>query len=157
MFVNYVFQRGILMNKNSVRLLLFVLTIFLLTGCRGEEWEESSIFESGNYKMIGVEDKIGFIYDDTEVTRFYPDKENKYMWHLWGNQEKLKGNLKVTATHNKSNEEITIIENLPLGGAHNGADAHTNSMMSLPKSGMWKLDAYVDDQLHGSVFVKVYK
>ncbi|WP_409250687.1 hypothetical protein V1502_10960 [Bacillus sp. SCS-153A] len=145
------------MINHSVRLVLFILTLFLLTGCGGEKWEESSIFESGNYKMIGVKDKLGFIYDDTEVTRFYPDKENKYMWHLWGNPEKLKGDLKVTATHSKSDEEIVIIEGLRLGGAHNGADAHTNSMMSLPKSGMWKLDAYVDDKLHGSVFVKVYE
>jgi hypothetical protein len=145
------------MNKISVRLLLLVLTFVFLTGCAGEKWEESSIFESGSYKMIGVEEKLGFIYDNSEVTRFYPDKVNKYMWHLWGNPEKLKGNLKVTATHSKSDEEITVIKSLPLGGAHNGADAHTPSKMSLPKSGMWKLDAYVDERLHGSVFVKVYE
>jgi hypothetical protein len=145
------------MNKISIRSLLLILAFVVLTGCTGEKWEESSIFESGNYQMIGVEDKLGFIYDDSEVTRFYPEKENKYMWHLWGDPEKLKGNLKVTATHSKSDEEVTVIESLSLGGAHNGADAHTPSMMSLPKSGMWKLDAYVDDQLHGSVFVKVYE
>ena len=144
------------MNKISVQSLLLVLGLVFFVGCANEEWEESGIFESGSYKMIGVEDKIGFIYD-SEVTRFYPDKENKYMWHLWGNPENLKGNLKVTATHNQSNEQVTVIEGLPLAGAHNGADAHTPSMMSLPKSGMWKLDAYVDDQLHGSVFVKVYE
>lgn len=144
------------MNKISVQSLLLVLSLVIFAGCANEEWEESGIFESGSYKMIGVEDKLGFIYD-SEVTRFYPDRENKYMWHLWGNPGNLKGNLKVTATHNKSNEQVTVIEGLPLGGAHNGADAHTPSMMSLPKSGMWKLDAYVDEQLHGSVFVKVYE
>ena len=145
------------MNKISVQSLLLVLALVFLAGCTNEKWEESSIFESGNYKMIGVEDKLGFIYDDSEVTRFYTDKENKYMWHLWGNPEKLKGNFKVIATHNQTNEEVTVIEGLALAGAHNGADAHTPSMMSLPKSGMWKLDAYVDDQLHGSIFVKVYE
>ncbi|MGM0847238.1 MAG: DUF4871 domain-containing protein [Bacillota bacterium] len=145
------------MNKIAVQSLFLVLALVFLAGCTNEKWEESSIFESGNYKMIGVEDKLGFIYDDSEAIRFYPDKENKYMWHLWGNPEKLKGELKVTATHNESSEEVTVTEGLALAGAHNGADAHTPSMMSLPKSGMWKLDAYVDDQLHGSIFVKVYE
>ncbi|WP_421377944.1 DUF4871 domain-containing protein [Bacillus salacetis] len=145
------------MKKTSVHSLLLVLALVFMTGCATEKWEESGIFESGNFKMIGVEDKLGFIYDGSEVTRFYPAKENKYMWHLWGNSEQLKGDLKVTATHNKSNEEVTVIEGLPLAGAHNGADAHTPSTMSLPKSGMWKLDAYVNDQLHGSIFVRVYE
>ncbi len=107
--------------------------------------------------MIGVEDKLGFIYDDSELTRFYPDERQKYMWHLWGDPEELNGDLKVTATHHKSNNEVTVIESLPLASANNGADAHVPSMMSLPKSGMWKLDAFVDEQLHGSVFVKVYE
>ncbi|WLR42272.1 DUF4871 domain-containing protein [Bacillus carboniphilus] len=145
------------MIKISVRFFLLFITFVYLVGCSNEEWEESSIFESENYRMIGVEDKLGFIYDDSKATRFYSGEANKYMWHFWGDSEKLKGNLKVIATHNDSKEEMTVIENLPIGGPNNGADAHIPSMMSLPKKGMWKLDAYVDDQLHGSVFIKVYE
>jgi len=29
--------------------------------------------------------------------------------------------------------------------------------MELPKSGMWKLDAYIGDEIFGSVYVKVHK
>lgn len=45
----------------------------------------------------------------------------------------------------------------PLRGANNGADQHAPSLMFLPESGMWKLDAYVNDKLFGSVFVKVHE
>ncbi|KAA0542155.1 hypothetical protein FZW96_21440, partial [Bacillus sp. BGMRC 2118] len=142
------------MKDVSGRLLISIMAIFLiLTGCTDEKWEESSIFQSGSYEMIGLKDQLGFIYDDSEASRFYPYKEQKYMWHLWGNPEELSGDLKVIGTHYGSKEEVAVIAGLPLGGAHNGADAHTPSMMSLPKSGMWKLDAYVNDRLHGSVFV----
>ncbi|WP_257208940.1 DUF4871 domain-containing protein [Bacillus sp. AFS031507] len=36
------------------------------------------------------------------------------------------------------------------------ADRHTPSSMSLPKSGIWKLNAYFGDKLFGTVVVKVY-
>lgn len=42
----------------------------------------------------------------------------------------------VKAAHQKSNEQVTVIDGLSLSGPHNGADAHTPSMMSLPRSGM---------------------
>ncbi|CAG9622261.1 hypothetical protein BACCIP111883_03052 [Sutcliffiella rhizosphaerae] len=29
--------------------------------------------------MIGEKEQIGFIYDDNEVSRFYPNTEQKYM------------------------------------------------------------------------------
>ena len=144
---------------------LFVLSLFaifgsILFGCSNEtenKWEESALFESGGYQMIGEKGQIGFIYDDNEVTRFYPNKEQKYMWHLWGDPKELKGEFKVIATHEDNVESITLLDRHTLGGSNNSADQHAPSMMSLPESGMWKLDAYVDDRLHGSVFVKVHE
>ncbi|MCM3718055.1 hypothetical protein [Fictibacillus phosphorivorans] len=49
------------------------------------------------------------------------------------------------------------MEEAIVGGANNGADAHVPYMMFLPEPGMWKLDAYVDEKLFGTVFVKVHK
>ena len=100
---------------------------------------------------------MGFIYDDTEVTKFYPNKEQKYMWHFWGSDDEFKGELKVIASHKESGAQFTILENLPLGGPNNGADQHAPSYMSLPKDGLWKLDAYIGEKLFGSVFVTVHK
>ncbi len=122
-----------------------------------QKWEQSPLFTSGSYTMIGEEGRLGFIYDDSEVLRFYPDKQQKYMWHFWGESEELKGNLKVVGTHAETDEQITVIEGIDISGALNGADAHTPSLMSLPKSGMWKLDAFIGDRLFGSVFVEVHE
>ncbi|MGD6780984.1 hypothetical protein ACQCT3_15880 [Sutcliffiella horikoshii] len=85
--------------------LLFALTVVFFTsllGCSKEtdtDWKESAFFESGGYTMIGEQGRIGFIYNDSENDIFYPNKEQKYMWHLWGDKEELEGEFKVTATH----------------------------------------------------------
>jgi hypothetical protein len=40
-------------------------------------------------------------------------------------------------------------------GPINGADAHISSNISLPTSGLWKLDAYLGGKLKGSIIVDV--
>ena len=136
------------------------LFIFVLIGCKENEaeetWEQSSLFEAGGYSMLGIKDKIGFIYEDNDIMRFYPNKEHKYMWHIWlGDNES--GSFKVKATHQDTNEEKILIDVDSLGGPNNGADAHLPSSMSLPLSGMWKLDTYLDDVLFETIYVKVYE
>ncbi|MBH0160519.1 DUF4871 domain-containing protein [Fictibacillus sp. 26RED30] len=132
-----------------------IICILVLVACNQDSWKESTLFESGSYTMIGEKDKIGFIYDDSEVTRFFPNKEQKYMWHLWGSEDLPGKPFKVIATSQKTDEEVSLVDSV-VGGSNNGADAHIPSMMSLPHSGMWKLNAYVDDKLFGSVYVKVH-
>ena len=155
------------MFKKSLFLIFITIISLVITGCNDEEplkeeviqnnWKESPLFESGGYKMIGEEGRLGFIYDDSEVVRFYPDKVQKYMWHFWGKEDELIGDFEVLGTHENSNEEIIIVpkgENSFLS-PNNGADNHNPTNMMLPKSGMWKLDAYIGDRLFGSVYVKV--
>ena len=122
-----------------------------------QNWEESPLFESEGYKMIGKERRIGFIYDDEdEVVKFYPNKNQKYMWHFWGEEKEFDGELNIIGTHENESEEIIVYEG-GLGGPNNGADKHAPTNMSLPKSGMWKLDAYIGENLFGSVNVKVHE
>lgn len=141
------------------RLMLILLLSLSLMGCQqkesNEKWVESPLFSSEGVSMIGQDGRLGFIYDDSEVTRFYPGKVQKYMWHFWGKKEEFNGELKVIATHEGSKEQIKVVE-FPLGGSNNGADQHVPSHMSLPESGMWKLDAFIGEKLFGSVFVKVH-
>jgi hypothetical protein len=127
-------------------------------------WEQSSLFESASYSMIGKEGHIGFIYDEKKVTRFYPGKVQKYMWHFWGDIPE--GDFKVVATREKSGKkEKALVAGKrkvwsigePSKGKHNGADASLPSHMSLPAPGLWKLDAYIGEELFGSIFVKVHK
>lgn len=122
-----------------------------------KDWQESAIFESNGYQMIGEEGRLGLIYDDDETMRFYPNKENKYMWHFWGSDEELEGELKIVGIHEDGKERVTVLEGESLGGANNEANRHIPSIMSFPKSGMWKLEAYIGGKLFGSVFVKVHE
>lgn len=157
------------MIKKRLIIISIVILSLGIAGCNDEEpikeeiiqndWKESPLFESGGYTMIGEEGRLGFIYDDAEVVRFYPDKVQKYMWHFWGNEDELIGDFEVLGTHENSSEEIIIVpkgENSSLS-PNNGADNHIPTNMTLPKSGMWKLDAYIGNRLFGSVFVEVHK
>ncbi|WP_245805803.1 DUF4871 domain-containing protein [Bacillus alkalicellulosilyticus] len=151
------------MKRRILRFALLFLFVIVFTGCTSTEsmedegWKESSLFESGSYTMIGEEGTIGFIYDDDMVSRFYPNKVQSYMWHFWGSEEEVTGNLLVTAIHETSGEEITVLRGrLKEGGSLNGADQSMPSSMSLPKEGMWKLDAFIDEELFGTIFVRVH-
>lgn len=157
------------MFKKRLILICTVILSLVIAGCNDEEqikeeviqhnWNESPLFESDNYTMIGEEGRLGFIYDDSEGIRFYPNKVQKYMWHFWGNKDELIGDFKVLGTHENSDEEIIIVpkrDNSNLS-PNNGADQHSPTNMMLPKSGMWKLDAYKGDEIFGSVYVKVHK
>lgn len=159
------------MFKKKFNFIFAVIISLLIVGCNDEEsiekkeeviqhdWKESPLFESGSYTMIGEEGRLGFLYNDSEVDRFYPNKTQKYMWHFWGNEDELIGDIEVLGTHENSNEEIIVVprkENTFLS-PNNGADQHSPTNMMLPKSGMWKLDAYIGDRLFGSVYVKVHE
>lgn len=120
-------------------------------------WKESPLFESENLSFIGVENHLGFTYDESELMRFYPGKVQKYAWHFWGNEEELNGKLMIKAIHKETNKEVTLLKDLGLMGPNSGADRHVPSSMSLPDSGMWKLDVFIGGDLYGSVIVNVYE
>ncbi|MFF2797897.1 hypothetical protein [Lysinibacillus xylanilyticus] len=48
-----------------------------------------------------------------------------------------------------------MVTDAKLLGPNSGADNHAPTNMTFPTSGMWKLDAYIDGKLIGSVYVKV--
>ncbi|MDN7240637.1 hypothetical protein QWY14_02495 [Planococcus sp. N028] len=130
----------------------------VLTKTDMSKWQESPLFDSGSYTMIGEEGRVGFIYDDSEVTRFYEDKKQKYMWHFWGSQVEITGSFKVVGTHENSSDEIIVV---PEGkesflSPNNGADHHIPTHMSLPEKGMWKLEAVFNEKVIGTVYVEVH-
>ena len=158
------------MFKKRLILICALVLSLVIAGCNDVEaikeeeviqhnWKESPLFESGSYTMIGEKGRLGFIYDDSEVVKFYPNKTQKYMWHFWGNEDELIGDFEVLGTHENSDEEIIIVPKKVNNflSPNNGADQHYPTNMMLPKSGMWKLDAYIGDRLFGSVYVKVHK
>jgi hypothetical protein len=49
----------------------------------------------------------------------------------------------------------TVLSGLSLNGPIWGATASSPSLITLPTKGMWRLDAYIHDHLHGTIFVEV--
>ncbi|WAA12791.1 DUF4871 domain-containing protein [Fervidibacillus halotolerans] len=105
-------------------------------------WEVSPIFQSGNFKMRGVPNKVGFI-----DVPFIANKGNKYMWHFWGDSIP-EGELTIVAVKKGSNDIAPALKRngknvwttgVPAGGPHNGADAHIPSSMTLREPGKWAL------------------
>ncbi|MBT2734514.1 hypothetical protein [Bacillus sp. ISL-7] len=77
------------------------------------------------------------------------------MWLFWGDLNKIVGNnLKVIASNEKGNK-LTVIKANPIGGENWGAPASTPSGIELPTKGIWKLDAYINDNLFGTIVVDV--
>lgn len=113
-------------------------------------WDRSPVFSSGIYEMTGVENRLGFI--NYEIIAAQP---NKYMWHFWGSDEDLKGELRITALKQNSLEIIDVFEAKLNPSKLNGADAAIPTTMSLPTSGLWRLMVSIDGQLFGSVIVEV--
>ncbi|PKR76861.1 hypothetical protein CEY16_13690 [Halalkalibacillus sediminis] len=141
--------------KKILVLLFLIFSTIALFGCTNESSntkDPSSTFKAGSYEMIGEEGKLGFIYDE-QGPPFIPGEGNKYMWHFWGDVSEG-DSLKVVGTNQDTGEEEVIIDDIVLGGAHNTADAHTPSSMSVPSEGIWELDAYINNNLFGTVVVE---
>jgi len=138
----------------KIKVILLCLLTLMLTACSDKtefSWEESSTFQVGIYTMRGEENKIGF----TDLL-FKAGKRQKYLWHFWADKQDLKGPFKVIGVRESNGKEILVFEARRLGdSSHLGADASLPSTMLLPKKGMWRLDAYINDVLFGSIFVKV--
>ena len=151
------------MFKKYGILIISCIILFVISGCNNmveekeEKWKQSPLFESGSYTMIGEEGRLGFIYDDSEVLKFYPNKTQKYMWHIWGDEQELDGKFTVIATNQDDGEQVPLLGVERLSGPNNGADRHEPSHMTLTKEGMWKLDAYIDEKLFGTIYVEVHK
>ncbi len=135
---------------------LIIFSIIFMVACQQQNSREDSDgkktekFEAGSYTMLGIEDKVGFIY-----APFIAGEKQKYMWHFWGEKEELKGEFLVKGTHVESGETVEVFEAQSLTGPHNGADAAVPSLMSLPESGEWRLDTSIGGEHFGTITVQV--
>ncbi|WIV21115.1 DUF4871 domain-containing protein [Paenibacillus polygoni] len=149
------------------RVILFLIFLIILVGCKsGKETvvRPSPTFYSDQVAMIGVEKKLGILGPD-----FVVNTANKYMWHFWDTNEELQlKSLRVEAINVKTKQKVkglvkdvstpqeTLVwEYDSIGGPNNGADAHTPSILMLPSSGLWQLDAYLGGEYFESIIVNV--
>jgi len=115
--------------------------------------ERKRYFTSENLSLIGEPQLVGFTQSKEE--KIIASKPGKYGWHFWGESVKTGDFLCVKGTHQLTNNEVELVSNTKLLGQNSGADNHAPTKMTFQKSGMWKLDAYIDGKLFGSVYVKV--
>ncbi|MFC0216695.1 DUF4871 domain-containing protein [Paenibacillus chartarius] len=113
-------------------------------------WEPSTAFRSGTFEMTGVPDKLGILGPN-----FVAGKPNKYMWHFWGEPEKLTGQLEISAMKQGTNTLLSLFHAQLAPGKLNGADASMPSNLMLPSEGRWRLLAFIDGELLGSIVVDV--
>ncbi|MFC4766621.1 DUF4871 domain-containing protein [Effusibacillus consociatus] len=129
-----------------------------------DNWEVSPSFKSNDREMRGIQGKIGILGPS-----FIAGKVDKFMWHFWGDRRVFDSRkVKIVAVNKRTGEKVqTLIQDAGtsnerkvweydgLGGPNNGADAHMPSNMSLPSSGVWRLNVYIGEEFFGSVIVEV--
>jgi len=115
------------------------------------------------YVLAGEEGKVGFIVgpyvnekgEELDQMPIVAGKGNKYMWHFWGTDDELNGEFKVLAVKQGTTKMVDVFSASSLGSGLSRADRTVPSLMSLPEPGLWRLMAYVDDRLFGSIVVEV--
>ena len=144
---------------------------FVLDVREPSPWTETGTFDipyvrndgiTSKYVLAGEKGKVGFIIGPSQNDKgelldkglIVAGKRNKYMWHFWGSKDELTGRLSIMAIKEGSTREIDIYRGT-LGGSINTADAHTPSSMEFPEEGMWRLNAYINNKLYGSIYVNV--
>ncbi|MBP1989434.1 DUF4871 domain-containing protein [Paenibacillus eucommiae] len=153
------------MQRVSLAVFTFCLIIILI-GCQEKQASEeiSPYFISGNFRLQGIEGRIGVLTDG-----FVAGKGNKYMWHFWFNNEEEinREDFKVEGVELKTGkvEKVLVVGSGTddqetvwkyegkLGGPNNGADAHIPSSIEIPTPGLWRLDAYLGDVYFGSITI----
>ncbi|MGR9049569.1 hypothetical protein ACQ4XT_13170 [Halobacillus faecis] len=136
--------------------IVWIVFLMVCVGCQQAGNEETEVstkteeFEAGSYTMRGIPDRVAFI-----DAPWVEDEAQKYMWHFWGNEDELTGPFKVSGTHMKTGETVTVFEAAEIAGPVNGADASLPSNMVLPESGDWKLETSMDGEAFGTILVHV--
>jgi hypothetical protein len=154
-------------NKMKHFSLIVIFCFLIVIGCEStqEVYNPSPSFMSGDLKMVGIEGNLA-ILDPYIIAGQTP----KVMWHFWGTKEELgQKPFRVEAINLKTKKKVKALVLIPdnntkemvweydvsPGGPNNGADANIPSNISLPTSGLWKLDAYLGGKLKGSIIVDV--
>ncbi|GGG55935.1 DUF4871 domain-containing protein [Paenibacillus radicis (ex Gao et al. 2016)] len=111
-------------------------------------WEESQVFVSEPYSVRGTPGRLGVMNQP-----FIAGKANKYMWWLWGEESELQGEFKAVAAKEGGTGLIELFSLSVTGAKSNYADRYFPSTLMLPEAGRWRIMAYVDGKLLGSIAV----
>lgn len=117
----------------------------------GPEWAQSPTFRSGAYTLEGIEGRLGLLNGG-----FKAGQVQKHMWHFWGTEQQVTGEVDVYAVQAGTSRLEHILKKHPLQpGPLNGADAVLHCHMTISDPGQWTLLLTINDRLVGSVPVEV--
>ncbi|MFF2481601.1 DUF4871 domain-containing protein [Paenibacillus sp. NPDC058071] len=113
-------------------------------------WEDSPVFSSPPLADVrGTEGRLALLEHG-----FIAGQPNKYMWLLWGGEEELTGRFEAFAVKKGSNDFIELFLMNSMGTKQTSyADRYFPSTLMLPEPGQWRIVAYVDGKLFGSIVV----
>ncbi|WP_078427551.1 hypothetical protein [Alkalihalobacterium alkalinitrilicum] len=155
-----------------------LILAFALTGCstektdtnaKEETWQVSPAFTISKpgpdgkdvpYGLKGIDGKLAIV--DGPVIA---GTNNKQLFHFWGGtpektEQLFKKQVKVIGTSKENGKTVTAFESsigVPneeiIKPPHHYAESV--GYLNLPSKGIWKLDAYIEDELFGSIIVDV--
>ncbi|NRF89907.1 hypothetical protein HQN89_02490 [Paenibacillus frigoriresistens] len=121
----------------------------------------SPLFQSGSYQLQGEKGKIGLL----SPGGYRVNTPNKYMWHIWKQEEPLTGKkFRVEAVSVATGEKRQVLlqnnalvgeMNWPGTAPINEADAEFPVLMRFGDPELWRLDAFIDERAVGSITVEV--
>jgi hypothetical protein len=135
--------------------------ILIVTGCEKKDkevisWNVSPSFKAGDLTLYGKKDKVGLIKmnGNKEDKLFIAGTGGVYNVYFWGDGKELKGKYKLLATNKDTGKQIKLYEwPIETNKDNTGADARSGGKYSLPQSGNWKLDFYIDDKFFETIIV----
>jgi hypothetical protein len=136
---------------------LAILLMMLLSGCFNDEWKlTSSYFVKENdyfISMIGYKEKIGLKMDEPFVEK----KENDVEWYFWG-KDLANKEFELRGISKENEKTITLVDRVNTDETKSyDSTAMVNTSLTLPNSGVWKLEVLVGGKLVDEIVVEVEK
>jgi hypothetical protein len=143
------------------KLLLLAFILLTLLGCAPssdpgsqaakENWQVSENFTTNGVDMRGGPERLALM--DQPILA---GQHQQHTIYFWGSINEVTGKLTMLAV-SEDGKSISLIPKTYIIPAAplDGADNHVKSLFSIPTSGLWRLQVYIDDQVFGSIVINV--
>jgi hypothetical protein len=121
-------------------------------------WVLSSYYTVNGLELLGEKNRIGlYSASGAALGRDGFGNGGHVLLYFWGESNELANNYRIEGLHKESGESQILYESAVIKADNNpaGADAHSGAKFGLSRSGLWKLDVYMDSDYFDSVVVEV--
>ncbi|MBD8071083.1 DUF4871 domain-containing protein [Bacillus sp. PS06] len=142
-----------------------MIIILILVGCEKEttnNYERTPIFISEGEEFVGVEKKVGILN-----TTYFENEPIKTLWHFWGEEDEIKGAVRIEGTHLETGEKSPLLldgysfKNATWEFNHGFTQANLGATKTMPsyigfvQSGLWEVVVYIDGTHLGEFILEV--